>query len=113
MIQAKIHIALAPEKEDEVWEILQSLVERTRAETGCRGCAIFRDTERAHTLVFEELWHTEADLQRHLRSEEYRQVLLALEMGVEPPVIRFDTVTSTQDVGEGERDRVPKEDEPS
>ena len=98
MIRSTIRLVLSPEKEDEVQQILQSLVERIRAEAGCQGCSIYKDTGKAHTIIFEERWRSEEDLQRHLRSNEYHKVLLAMEMGVEPPEIRFDTVTSTRGV---------------
>ena len=32
------------------------------------------------------------DMQRHLRSEKYRKILLVVEMAAEPPEIRFDTI---------------------
>jgi len=98
MIRSTIRMVMAPEKEDEVQQILQSLVERVRAEPGCQGCSIYKDTEKAHTIIFEEFWRGEEDLQRHLKSNEYRKVLLAMEIGIEPPEIRFDTVTSSRGV---------------
>jgi len=45
--------------------------------------------------LFEQLWSNEADLERHLRSDEYRQVLLVLEMAIKQPEIRFDTILSS------------------
>jgi quinol monooxygenase YgiN len=98
MIQSTIRLVLAPEKEDEVQQILQSLVERIRAEAGRQECSIYKDTRKAHTINFVEFWLSEEDLQRHLRSIEYHKVLLAMEIGIEPPEIRFDTVTSTRGV---------------
>ena len=44
-------------------------------------------------LVLEEVWRSEEDLDLHLRSEEYRNLLLVLEMALEQPEIRFDTIS--------------------
>ena len=42
--------------------------------------------------MLEELWISQADVQRHLRSDKYRKILLVAEMAAEPPEIRFDTI---------------------
>ena len=39
--------------------------------------------------MFEELWADEKSLTKHLRSDEYRNILLVVEMASEPPEIRF------------------------
>jgi quinol monooxygenase YgiN len=45
--------------------------------------------------MFEEIWKSEEDLECHLRSDDYRKVLLVLEMAVKQPEIRFDTISSS------------------
>jgi len=42
--------------------------------------------------MFQQLWNDEECLERYLRSDGYRQVLLVLEMAIEKPEIRFDTI---------------------
>jgi hypothetical protein len=39
--------------------------------------------------MIEELWRTQEELERHLRSAEYRNVLLVVEMAHKEPEIRF------------------------
>jgi quinol monooxygenase YgiN len=51
--------------------------------------------EEDNVLLFEQLWSNEAELERHLRSDDYRQVLLVLEMAMKQPEIRFDTILSS------------------
>jgi hypothetical protein len=34
-------------------------------------------------------------MERHLQSDEYRRVLLVLEMAIKQPEIRFDTIMSS------------------
>ena len=46
-------------------------------------------------LQLEEMWRSEEELERHLRSDEYRKVLLVLEMALKQPEIRFDTISSS------------------
>ena len=64
-------------------------------ETGCLGCHIYRDLQEKKVLVLEEIWRAEEDLELHLRSDEYRNLLLVMEMALKQPEIRFDTISSS------------------
>jgi quinol monooxygenase YgiN len=98
MIQATLKMEFAPQAIDEAVNILRSIIERIRAETGCMSCSVFQDTDNKHLVVFEEKWRSDEDLQRHLRSEYYKNVLIVMEMAIGPPEIRFDTITETSGV---------------
>jgi quinol monooxygenase YgiN len=98
MIQALINIEFAPDRVDEALQILHSIVERTRVEPGCISCSVYQDTEMENQIIFAQEWGREEDLQRHLRSEEYKKVLLVVEMARKLPQIRFDTIDKTSGV---------------
>jgi quinol monooxygenase YgiN len=95
MIQATLRMDFAPAKIDEVQKILGSIVERIRVNAGCISCSVYQDVDNKHLIVFEEKWRSNEDLQRHLRSEDYRKVLLVMDMAIIPPEVRFDTITDT------------------
>ena len=86
------------EKQSEALEILGSMIEQTQFEPGCLSCRLYRSVEDARAIMFEELWLSEEDVQRHLRSDKYHKVLLVVEMAVEPPEIRFDTIALSMGV---------------
>lgn len=109
MIQARIELELAPDKVNEVLQILLSIVERTRAIAGCDGCSVYQDTQDDNRMVFEQKWLNEEDLNRYLRSEDYHRVLLVMEMAIKPPEIRFYTISSTSGVETIERARMKNE----
>jgi quinol monooxygenase YgiN len=48
-----------------------------------------------NTILLSETWENEANLASYLRSDEYRNILLVLEMAVKEPEIRFDTVSGS------------------
>jgi quinol monooxygenase YgiN len=98
MIHSTIRIALAPEKLAEVVGILRAMAERTRADPGCLACHVYQDVQDARVLMLEELWKTPADLTRHLRGEQYRKVLLVMEMAGEPPEVRFNAISHSTGV---------------
>jgi quinol monooxygenase YgiN len=62
--------------------------------------------ENEHLVVFEEKWRSDEDLQRHLRSEGYKTLLLVMELATTPPEIRFDTITGSSGVETIEEARI-------
>ncbi len=93
MIHSFIKNVLPAERMTEAVGILGPMAERTRLERGCLGCHLRRDLLEKNVLSFEERWASEADLERHLRSHDYRQLLLVMELSKVPPEVRFDRVS--------------------
>jgi quinol monooxygenase YgiN len=95
MIQATIRMTIPPQKSGEVSKILRSVVELCRDDPGCFSCHLYGDLQEKNVLMLEEVWRTEGDLELHLRSDEYRNLLLVLELALKQPEIRFDTISSS------------------
>jgi quinol monooxygenase YgiN len=95
MILATIRMAIPPQKRDEALKILTTMAEQWRDEPGCLSCSIYRDLEEKNVLMLEEVWRSQEDLDLHLRTDEYRNLLLVLEMALKQPQIRFDTISSS------------------
>jgi quinol monooxygenase YgiN len=105
MIQATIRIVIAPHNRAEVVEILVSAAERTRIQAGCLSCRIYHDEQQEGVFMVEEFWKSQEDLDFHLLSEDYQQVLLVSEMALEPPEIRFKTISHSAGIEIIERAR--------
>jgi quinol monooxygenase YgiN len=95
MIQATIRMTIPPQKSGEVLKIIRSVVEQCSDDPGCLSCHIYGDLQEKNVLMLVEIWKSEEDLDLHLRSEEYRNLLLVLEMALKRPEIRFDTISSS------------------
>jgi quinol monooxygenase YgiN len=93
MIQAILRMDFAPEKVTEAVSILNSIVERIRASKGCITCTVYREAGNDRTVVFEEKWTCNKDLQFHLRSEDYQKILMVMEMAHTCPELRFETIS--------------------
>ena len=106
MIQATIRMEIPPQKSAGVLKILRSLVELCSYEPGCISCRIYADLQEKDILMLEEVWRTEEDLDLHLCSEEYRNLLLAMEMALKQPEIRFDTISSSTGIETIEKARI-------
>lgn len=76
-------------------QLLRSLLEPTRVETGCVGCRLYGEVDDPNWITWIEEWSSGDDLERHLRSPQFRRVLGALDLADAEPEIRFDTVVKT------------------
>lgn len=95
MIHATVRMAIPPGKRAEAVQILNMIAEHTRVHIGCLSCRIYHDEQVEAVFMVEEVWKSQEDLDRHLRSENYRNMLFVTEMAVEPPEIQFRTVTQS------------------
>ena len=88
-----LRVTVPAQKLREILQTLRVLVGPTRVAPGCVSCRLYQDGEDENVLSLMEEWRTEADLQRHLRSEQYRKILAIMETAVEPPEIKINTVS--------------------
>jgi quinol monooxygenase YgiN len=95
MILSTIRMTIPPRKRPEALKILGSVAERCRDDPGCLSCRIYEDLEEKDVLMFKEVWKADEDLGFHIRSDEYRNLLLVLEMSLKQPEIRFDTISKS------------------
>jgi quinol monooxygenase YgiN len=95
MILATMRMTIPPQKRGEALKVLRSMAELCSDYPGCLRAHIYGDLQEKNVLMLEEVWRAEEDLDLHLRSEEYRNLLLVLEMGVKQPEIRFDSISSS------------------
>jgi quinol monooxygenase YgiN len=93
MVLATVRMRIPLKKRVEAVEILNAVAERTRFQPGCLSCRIYHDEQVEAVFMVEEVWESQENLDRHLRSEDYRNVLFVTEMAVEPPEIRFEPHT--------------------
>jgi len=98
MILATVRMTIPPRKSGEVLKILRSMAEQCRDDPGCLSCHIYGDLQEKNVLVLEQVWRAEEDLDLHLRSGEYLNLLLVLEMSLKQPEIRFDTISSSMGI---------------
>jgi quinol monooxygenase YgiN len=98
MIRSTIRMLIPIAKQGEALEILGSMMEEIRFETGCISCKLYKGVEDKRAIMIEELWMGEEDIQRHLRSKKFGRILLVIEMASEFPEIRFDIISGSSGV---------------
>ncbi len=108
MIRCTLRLLVSEAHRRQVVASLTPLIGWTRVEPGCRGCHLLADLDEPRAIVLTEEWDSQDDLDRHLRSEEYRRVLAAIELSQEAPEIRFDTVENRSGFEVVEAARLPQ-----
>ncbi len=48
------------------------LIAPTRAEKGCQQYIFHEDVENKNVFIFYEVWESQADLQKHMQSEHFK-----------------------------------------
>ena len=96
LITATLRLTASNNSRGELVRLLRALIEPTRVETGCLSCGLYEDLHDRNVFIWMEEWHTRADLERHVKSPQYRKILAAFDMSEAQPDIRFDTVVETK-----------------
>ena len=107
MIVGTLTLQPAPERHDDVLEVLRSIQGPVLAQPGCAACDIYEEQGPEQAVVLVERWESQAALEAHLRSDTYRRILGAIELSGSPPEIRFDSVSATEGMDLIERSRTP------
>jgi quinol monooxygenase YgiN len=98
MIRSSVILTAMPGNRDDVVRALRSFIGPTRAQPGCLQCALYEDAEDPLHLCLIEEWDDEEHLQRRLRSKDYRNLLLVLELSTDVPQISFDEVSERRGI---------------
>lgn len=96
MIIERIAILVAPERLEDLRRAFSSRLGPTSVEPGCISCDLYLDAQNPNRFCLESRWKTNQELVRHIRSEEYKHLLILLETAKEAPVIEFHDVVKTK-----------------
>jgi quinol monooxygenase YgiN len=94
-IHATIRVHIPARKRKEAQQIIGPMIERIKLTEGCLGCRFYTDVQEEGVFMIHLIWSDEASFRKHVRSEEFRRVLLVVEMAGEPPEILFNRVAKT------------------
>ena len=89
-----LHLKVAPEKRMQILETIRSMIGPTSAQPGCLHCDFLSSTQNDDILVLLEKWESQETLNQHIKSEEFRKVLAAMDTACEPPDLSFYEIDS-------------------
>jgi quinol monooxygenase YgiN len=106
MIIATLRMEIPPKEYGDALKILKSSAEYFRIQPGCSSCNIYEDLQEKNTILFSGTWRSSEILEMHLRSNEFRNILLVMEMAVKKPEIRFDEISASTGIETVEKARM-------
>lgn len=95
MIIFSLRIIVSPAKSNEVLDTFRLLVGPTSVEAGCIRFSFYEDLSNKNTFLLMEEWESQEDLDRHIRSEDFRKILAVMDTASEQPEIKFVKVSNT------------------
>jgi quinol monooxygenase YgiN len=96
MIIATLRLKVLPEKRWDAIRVIHSVIEPTLVQKGCIHCGLYSKTSDNDELILLEEWESKEGLEKHIRSDDFKKVLTALELASENPEINFHTVSSSE-----------------
>lgn len=77
---------------------IKAMVGPTKAKPGCRQCSLYSHVDNDDELMLLELWDSQEELDKHIKSPQYVLILEAMELGTEPPRLGIHIVSSSLDL---------------
>jgi len=72
---------------DQAVRLLLSVKGNIQAKRGCRTCGVGKESDDAGLVHYREEWESAEAFHQHVRSEEFRRVLIAMDLCCEEPRI--------------------------
>jgi len=88
MLVVTAKIKIKPGTEKEFLDKVQPLIKGSRAEVGCIGYGLYKDTEEANSFMMIEKWKNQEIFDKHTASAHFKKFgedagpLMAAELGI-------------------------------
>lgn len=96
MMMSSIKVILPGKYRNDVFKALRRFKKLTEISMGCMSSHISRDVEKSNSITYSEVWQTREDLEKHVRSPNYRLVLEIIELSAQEPEIKFFTISKIE-----------------
>ena len=91
-----LRIKVPPDERKNFLDAARLVVEPTKVQPGCISCRIYQDVNDLDSVFLVEEWKTREELDRHLKSDQYRIVLSLVDLSEIPPVFQIRTISKTE-----------------
>jgi hypothetical protein len=93
MVRLSVSLDAGPTRPIALVETFRSLMSTTRFQRGCLDCSAWIEPD--DSVGYTELWATEADLRRYVRSDSFTSLLNVIELA-RKATVQFDFVSRTR-----------------
>jgi quinol monooxygenase YgiN len=96
MVISSVKVELPAEKYFDAIKLIRPILGPTSVKSGCFSINLYQDTDDSNIFMLLEKWETLSDLEDHIRSREYRNVLELMDISKTEPEIKFDTISKSE-----------------
>jgi quinol monooxygenase YgiN len=96
MIIFTLSFKVSSSKRKDAISLFDSLVGPLSVKPGCLRVALLSDVNIHEDLMLLEEWQSRKELDKHIRSDEFRRILALMDLADESPRTRFYHVSSTE-----------------
>lgn len=83
-----------PETLSRALHLLRSAAGPTQVKRGCRCCRVEQDVTDPGLVHYREEWESEEAFERHVRSDEFWPILVAVDLSSEEPHVAIGDVSA-------------------
>jgi len=94
MIVVILRIKTASVHRAEIVELIRPIIGPTEAQPGCLLFRLYSETDDDDALVLLQEWRSQEDLDKFIRSRDFKRILAAMDLASQPPVFTINTVSS-------------------
>ena len=94
MVITIMHLKAAPDKRMNILRTIHTMIGPTNAQPGCLHCELSGSTQHDDQLLMLEKWDSQDSLEQHIKSDESRKVLAAIDSACEQPQVSIYGIDS-------------------
>ncbi len=94
MILVTLKLKVVPQKRWDVIQTVHTIIGPTLVQSGCLHCGFYSNTQNDDELILVEKWTSQKYLEKHVRSDDFRKILMVMDAAKKKPDISFITVES-------------------
>lgn len=94
MVDAILRIKTPPARRAEIVELIRPIIGPTEAQPGCLLCRLYSETDDDDAMLFLQKWRSQADLDKFIRSKDFKRVMIAIDLASQLSEFSVNTVTS-------------------
>jgi quinol monooxygenase YgiN len=96
MILMTLRIKVPSEKRSDIISLFESYRGPVSVHPGCVNIHLYAHHSTGNAFILVEEWNSRGAFEDHVRSNDFLRILTIMELAVEPPDLRFHTVSSVK-----------------
>ena len=94
MVVMTLRIKVSPMNRAEIVKLIRPIIGPTEAHPGCLIFRLYSEMDDDDALLLLQEWRYQEDLDKFIRSRDFKRILAAMELASQTPEFCVNTVTS-------------------